>query len=34
MEFVILYLLINIGIGALACFAGKRLFYISLSRNP
>lgn len=30
MEFVILYLLINIGIGALACFAGKRLFYIAL----
>ncbi len=30
MEFVILYLLVNIAVGALACFAGKRLFYIML----
>lgn len=30
MEFVILYLLVNIVAGALACFMGKRLFYIML----
>ena len=29
-EFVILYLLVNIAAGALACFMGKRLFYIVL----
>ena len=29
-EFVILYLLVNIAAGALACFLGKRLFYIML----
>lgn len=30
MEFVILYLLVNIAVGAIACFAGKKLFYIML----
>lgn len=30
MEFVIVYLLINIVVGALACFFGKRLFYVAL----
>lgn len=29
-EFVILYLLVNIAAGALACFMGKRLFYLML----
>lgn len=30
MEFVILYLLVNIAAGAAACFFGKRLFYVLL----
>ena len=30
MESVIVYLLINIVVGALACFFGKRLFYVAL----
>lgn len=30
MEFVILYLLVNIAVGVVACFFGKRLFYIML----
>ena len=30
MEFVILYLVVNVGAGALACFMGKRLFYLML----
>lgn len=30
MEFVILYLLVNIAVGAIACFMGKKLFYVML----
>ena len=30
MEFVIVYLLVNIAAGAVACFFGKRLFYVVL----
>lgn len=30
MEFVILYLLVNIVVGAIACFMGKKLFYVML----
>ena len=30
MEFVILYLLVNIAAGAAACFFGKKLFYVLL----
>ena len=31
MELVIAYLLVNIAVGAVACFFGKRLFYIMLA---
>lgn len=30
MEFVLLYLLVNIAVGAIACFFGKKLFYLML----
>ena len=30
MEFVLLYILVNVAIGAAACFFGKRLFYVVL----
>ena len=30
MELVIAYLLVNVAVGALACFFGKRLFYLVL----
>ena len=30
MEFVVVYLLVNILVGAAACFFGKRLFFLML----
>ena len=30
MEYVVLYLLVNIAVGVAACFYGKKLFYLML----